>query len=295
MSDGVLPWEAEQWEKIRQTVHDEALRSRVAASFLPLYGPLPDATETVPKNELHYPDSKGGLLAVNDHETLRVANVAVNVELRSHMVADPELAAATVLFRRAAEVVARVEDAIIFCGRHGDGPPAGADQVPPIYTIGGAPRYDGLLDRAASTLSAEAPHGESHGVAVFDTVVQGVLQLETQGYYRPYACVLGHGLFAAVNRPIPASMVLPRDSLPPFLEGPLLRSSCLPPNEGLLISLQGDPVEIVVPSDISVRFLQATAEGRYLFRVSQRFVLRVKDARAIVRFEVPGAPAARSG
>ena len=29
----------DQWNRIRQIVHDEALRARVAASFLPLYGP----------------------------------------------------------------------------------------------------------------------------------------------------------------------------------------------------------------------------------------------------------------
>ena len=29
-----------QWDGIRRVVHDEAMRARVAASFLPLYGPL---------------------------------------------------------------------------------------------------------------------------------------------------------------------------------------------------------------------------------------------------------------
>ena len=38
----------DQWSRIRQIVHDEALRARVAASFLPLYGPLPGDSTTVP-------------------------------------------------------------------------------------------------------------------------------------------------------------------------------------------------------------------------------------------------------
>jgi uncharacterized linocin/CFP29 family protein len=294
MSETGLPWTDAQWGAIRQVVHDEALRSRVAGSFLPLYGPLPAATETVPKNELIYPGEDGGHLTVNDHDALRLANVSVNVERRSHMVADPELAAATILFRRAAEVIARVEDAIIFGGKKGDAPPIDPKQVPLIYTVGGAPEYKGLLDYHGA-LNCPTPDGESQGVAVFNRVVQAVMQLERNGYHRPYACVLAHDLFAAVNRPMPASMVLPRDSLPPFLEGPLLRSSCLPANKGLLISLQGEPVEIVVPADISVRFLQITAEGRYLFRVSQRFVLRVKDERAIVPFSVSGPSPSPSG
>ena len=52
MSDGQLVWGEAEWSRIRQIVHDEALRTRVAASFLPLYGPLPGASESVPVNEL---------------------------------------------------------------------------------------------------------------------------------------------------------------------------------------------------------------------------------------------------
>ncbi len=36
-----------QWNAIRRVVHDEAMRARVAASFLPLYGPLGDDVQTV--------------------------------------------------------------------------------------------------------------------------------------------------------------------------------------------------------------------------------------------------------
>jgi hypothetical protein len=45
----------EQWTTIRQIVHDEALRARVAASFLPLYGPVPGEATTVPANTLSQP------------------------------------------------------------------------------------------------------------------------------------------------------------------------------------------------------------------------------------------------
>jgi len=98
-------------------------------------------------------------------------------------------------------------------------------------------------------------------------------------------------LFAEIYTPIPASMVLPADSIPPILNGPLLRSSTLEPGTGLVVSLQGNPVEIVVGSEIHVRYLQGAQDGEHLFRVSQRFLLRVKDNTAIVRIGPP-APAA---
>jgi hypothetical protein len=92
---------------------------------------------------------------------------------------------------------------------------------------------------------------------------------------------LSDDLFRAIYTPIANSMVLPADSIPPLLNGPLLRSSTLDHGTGLVISLQGNPVEIVVASDIHVRYLQATLGGEHVFRVSQRFVLRVQDPTAI--------------
>lgn len=283
MSEQDLGWTGDQWERIRQAVHDEALRARVAASFLPLYGPLPGGTETVPKNLLGTgveETSKDLRLEVNDHEVLRLASVSVNVYLKGHMAADPELAAAIMLFRRAADIIARIEDAIIFNGKH-DKTVEGVNGLPAVYTLGGAETYEGLLEQAGNPASVELNDGEYPGAAVFNAIVEAIGKLEGSGHYRPYACVLGAELFAMVHKPVAQSMVLARDSILPMIEGPLVRSSVLPPGVGLLISLQGEPVEIVVPGDISVRYLQTTMDGKHAFRVSQRFVLRVKDPSAI--------------
>ena len=54
MSDFAPALTADQWDRIRQIVHDEALRARVAASFLPLYGPIPGAAAAVPVDILSY-------------------------------------------------------------------------------------------------------------------------------------------------------------------------------------------------------------------------------------------------
>jgi uncharacterized linocin/CFP29 family protein len=121
----------------------------------------------------------------------------------------------------------------------------------------------------------------SLGANVFAAVVKAINRIEAAAYFKPYACVLSNELFEAVYTPMPNSMVLPADSLPPILNGPLLRSSTLEDGTGVIVSLQGNPVEIVVASEIHVRYLQGTPTGEHLFRVSQRFVLRVKDAAAI--------------
>ncbi|WP_298849961.1 encapsulin [uncultured Ruegeria sp.] len=286
-----LDWNEEQWSAVNKAVHDEALRARVAASFLPLYGPLPADTQSVPLNKLDLVANSSGSpekrLEVIDYDTLRLTTVSVNVYLKGAQVADPELAAAQIMFRRAAAVVARVEDDIIFNGqpgtglapKHASGAPA---SLPPIYTVSGGGKYPGLVEAGEDpSASTAAKKKTCTGTEVFEAVVAGINKLESHGYLGPYACVMGNGLFQAVTTPLPNSMVLPRDSILPFLDGPLLRSSTLPANKAVLVSLQGAPVEIVVPSDIAVKYLQTSAEGEHVFRVQQKFHLRIKEAQAI--------------
>ena len=152
MSDFGPALSDDQWNRIRQIVHDEALRARVAASFLPLYGPLPGDATTVPEDSLSYRTRLQGTLAVNDFDTIRLATVAVNVNVRNHMLADPELAAASIMFRRAANIVARVEDAIIFAARRTRPLNLRTSQAPRV-----CPRFSRLAEPRATKVSLSAP------------------------------------------------------------------------------------------------------------------------------------------
>ena len=49
-----VPWTDEQWALVTQAIQDEASRSRVAASFVPLEGPLPPDTDFVRKQTLEF-------------------------------------------------------------------------------------------------------------------------------------------------------------------------------------------------------------------------------------------------
>lgn len=288
MSDD-FEWSEDQWNRVRQIVHDEALRARVAASFLPLFGPLPSDTQSVPINVLGEQDQEsapGMRLVVNDHETMRLATVSINVYLKNAQIADPELASALIMFRRAAAIMARVEDSIIFNGQAGVGQGPvnglGASDMPPVYKISGGGAYQGLLDAGKQNeIAPNVVKGTGVGSQVFSAVVGAVQKLESAGHLGPFACVMGDILFRAVTTPLPNSMALPRDSILPFLDGPLLRSSAVGEGQAVLVSLSGAPVEIVVPGDIAVRYLQTTADAEHVFRIQQKFVLRIKEASAI--------------
>ena len=102
--------------------------------------------------------------------------------------------------------------------------------------------------------------------------------LEANGQLGPFAVVLGQRLFLVAQTSSPA-LVLPQDRILPFLGGgPLLRSSTLDnivlgplllQRSGVVVALGGEPVELVVATDVCVQFLQVTAEPRFVFRVCE--------------------------
>jgi uncharacterized linocin/CFP29 family protein len=289
-----LPWTAEQWAAIRSVVQESARRARVASSFLPLYGPLPRSQVTVPALTMHNPelgDRQRGeppeRLEIDDGATLRLTTIAADVYLRTAEAADPDLEAAKTMVGRAADVLGRLEDAIVFNGQPGhaqapvreDGSPV---VVPVIYTVRGGQQHAGLLDGELE-VAVPSRKPDERGEALVSGVVAAIEELEGRGHYGPFACVLGHELFRAANTPNRSSLVLPSDRILPFLDGPLLRSSTVPTDRGVVVALSGSPIDLVVATDMDVQFVQLTLEPRYVLRVSERFVLRMKEPDAVCR------------
>jgi hypothetical protein len=89
--------------------------------------------------------------------------------------------------------------------------------------------------------------------------------------------VLGSELFNRVHDPS-KSLVLPADRITPLLKGgPLLRSGKMDENAGIVVSLSGNAVDIVVGTPPTVQFLQRNSDAKFLFRTYERFVLRIRD------------------
>jgi hypothetical protein len=57
----------------------------------------------------------------------------------------------------------------------------------------------------------------------------------------------------------------------------------LPADEGIVTSLNGDPIDIAVARDLGARFVQLSLEDspRCSFRLSEKVLLRVKEPNAI--------------
>jgi uncharacterized linocin/CFP29 family protein len=279
-NDSQVPWTDEQWARVNQVIQQEASRARVAATFLPLFGPLPASTDFVRSERISYGSRK---ITIDDTDTRKLPTLQVKVYVRGAQMADPEMTSVLALFRRAANVLARLEDAVIFNGQHAaDRGPAGPSGLPEIWEILGGQGTRGLLasdPEPQTKVEVSATGGESLVAGVSRSI--GIL--ESKGHFGPFAVVLGHELFLAVQTPSEGSLVLPQDRIIPFLGGgSLLRSSTLPADKGVVVALGGAPVELVVATDVSLTFLQLTTDPIFVFRVFEKMVLRIKEADAII-------------
>ena len=290
-----LGWTEAQWNRICTTVTEEAQKGRVAAQLLPAVGPEDASTVAVPNFTLQSQASPilaswtTRRLSVDSDPTLPLTQIAVNISLRNHEVADPNLSAALGMFRRAANYIARVEDALVFSGRPGNNlpPPYGLGLIPDVVQITGDGPVDGLALAYSGTGAQRLlspivppPAPADLGTAIVNAIIAAINALDANGQLGPYACALSPDLFAAICAPN-SSLVLPRDRILPFLQGPLVRASALFKGWGLVLALSGSPIELVVARDIDVRYLQTSEEPRYVFRVSERVALRIKEPQSI--------------
>lgn len=279
-------WSDEQWSQIRQAIAEEMRAARVAGNILPIDGPLESEVSVVPKSKLIEPGQppthvKG--LSVDDTTTLTLSTLQVKVYLSQAQVADPELAGALMVFRRAAKVLARLEDEIVFKGQPEPNKLPVGSAAPGIAEVLGGEKVDGLSAGKPSLAGGQNDLGERLVSAVSDAV--GVLERRFQT--GPFACALGAKYFLAVQSPN-NSLVLPQDRILPFLNGgPLVRSSALEDYSGLVIALGGAPIELVIATDASVEFLQKTPDAWSLFRLYEKMVLRIKEPQAVQHLTAP--------
>lgn len=282
-----VPWTDEQWARVRKVIQEEAARARVGASFLPLVGPLPPSTDYVSIDTIDYGKQGQPRLSIDDKSTVQLATLQVRVYLRGAQMADPDMASALQLFRRAANVLARLEDHVVFNGLKGpDQPP------PPELAVGkimGGQASQGLADGKVHDIDAPDRDPKVLGGLLVSAVSECIGDLERAGHFGPFAVVFDHAFFTAVQTPNAGSLVLPQDRIIPFLGGgPLLRSSTLPERAGIVVALGAEPVELVVATDVSLSFLQVTPEPEFVFRVYEKIVLRIKEKEAVRVIRIKG-------
>lgn len=199
-------------------------------------------------------------------------------------------------------------------------PPPGAPAgTSPIVQTRGVPSDSGLLDLplapgqpppllppvqgVAVVLLAAATPGV-YGDHTFGAVSLGYSILQGNGQYGPYALVLQTTPYADTYAPLPTTLILTADRLNPLMTAGFYGSGTLPTNivatvsfnppappagnasfTGVLVSLGGNTMDLVVGLDATTAFMQQDTNGNYRFRVLERFALRLKDTTAVIRLE----------
>jgi uncharacterized linocin/CFP29 family protein len=263
-----LNWGDETWAAIDFAVHEENVRAGVAAKVIPLRGPLPQAV-TVPAEAID-PQT----MRVDESSVLPLVELTVDFSLtRQQVDQEAELGTAAALARRAASLLTQAEDLVVLQG----------DAALRMGLLGGAvkargPAGVGLVAAAAKTAAA-------NGGGMFGAVARAFSSLQADSHTGPYGLLLDADEYAA-------AFEVPRGALVPAAERlrGLVQAFCgtaaMPSGSGLLVSVGGETVDLVIGSDPTVAFLGIDADDRFGFRVVERFVLRVKDPTACVRLEL---------
>jgi len=227
---------------------------------------------------------------------------------------------AVTLATKAANILAQAEDLIIFQGQNAiTGAVPFITQL--VQTLGGNKPLDtGLLNFGVGGTAPAVPPitgpltpapaapiavipvpelapavpGVIYGPNTFEAVAQAYSQLQAVGQYGPYALVLETVPYADTFAPLPATLTLTADRIKPLVTAGYFGAGTLPPNPpvaaaappappyyGVLVSLGGNTMDLVVGIDPIAAFLQEDTTGNFRFRVLQRFALRVKDPTAI--------------
>lgn len=282
-----IDWTSEQWDQIQKLVADEVSKVSVAGSFLACCGPLERSATVVRSQRL---SDQHAPITVDDVSTLQLWTIAVHVELKQRQLAEENLTGAIAAFRRAANLLARAEDAIIFTNDIIDNLRVVEDpddlewkaplSVPELCIVSGGDNIPGLVAKGVQN----PPDFEANSERNLVTDIAGaVAKLEENGNLGPFACILDHKAFIKANTPND-SLVLPKDRIEPLLGTQLLRSSILQDNQVIIVSLAGDPIDLVVATAPTVQFLNVSDEARYRFRVYEKFVLRIKEQGAVSAF-----------
>lgn len=299
-----VDWTQDIWDRIDKAVHDEVMRTRIGQKFLPIR-PVVPRTTSVPTDFITS-TAQSPTLSVDEGLTTRLNEFWVEFELTPQQV-DQETgdimelghSTAVTLATRAANLLAQAEDLIIFQGQNA----ISGNKLfqSDVVLRRGAPTDTGLLDLppGAPALPADqvipVPRKSAgvYGENTFAAVAQGYSVLQANGQYGPYALVLQTTPYADAYAPLPTTLILTADRLTPLMTAGFYGTGTLPSNTttpepqffGLLVSLGGNTMDLVVGLDATAAFMQQDTDGNYRFRVVERFALRLKDTTAVMRLE----------
>jgi uncharacterized linocin/CFP29 family protein len=267
----------ELWDRIDQAVDKEGERTRIARRFIP-HVPMADAVTTpadMVTSEIGAATNKLELLKVESGEHIALVEIWVEFALITEQVtAEAALATAVTLATRATNLLAQAEDLLIFQGEEAMSHPIFKTKV---GLRGGSPG-PGLMRVTDQKVEIEPPTHGRYGEKTFAGVTEAYSKLQRNGHYGPYAAVFHSDIYADTYAPLEKTLIMPADRIKPLMDMGFFGTGTLPKSRGLLFSLGGNTIDLVIGRDAITAYVQPDFGGSHRFRVFERFAVREKDA-----------------
>jgi uncharacterized linocin/CFP29 family protein len=279
-----LGWSTAVWDSIKQAVHDETLRTKIAQKILPLNGPLPDMMN-VPSDITEVGDNG---LTVTEGDSTALIETTVQFAMTKTQVQQEQqqqLSTVLTLVTRAANLIAIAQDQLIFQGKV-----RLPEELVQARLNGNNGKSllgegDGEIKfievQPVSRQRGKAKYGEN----TFAKVADGIASLQEDGHYGPYALALHTDIYADSHAPLKDTLIMPADRIKPLVEKGFYGTGALPQKRGVLLSLGGNTMDLTVGVDATPEFMFFDNEGMYRFRAFERFALRLKDKKAVRRLK----------
>lgn len=293
-----LDWSKETWEHIDKAVHDEAHRVRISMKYIPIHMTTSDAL-SIPAETIETIDQKP--LTIDEGKTISIFEILTGFSMTKQQVAkDGDPTTAITLATRATNILMQGEDILLF---QGDDALETGGHPNPLFASGRIRHRNstfgtGLLgaiaalpDPSTQTVSVDPitvdpnPRLNTYGEHTFGAVSEAYSRLQSKGHYGPYALALHSDVYADTFAPLKTTLIMPADRIKPLVTAGFYGTGTLPPFTGVLVSLGGNTMDLVVGMDAITAFLQEDTEGLYQFRVFERFTLRLKDVTAVIKLD----------
>ena len=298
-----LDWSQEIWAEIDKAVHDEAQRVRIAMKYIPICMTTSDAL-SMPADIIETTNPRGQPipLIVDEGKTISIFEIQTVFSMTKQQVSrESEVKTAITLATRATNILIQGEDVLMF---RGDDALETGENAHPLFATGRIGHRNssfgpGLLGEVArlkdpstqtievepTSVNKEKPEQNTYGENTFGAVSAAYSRLQSKGHYGPYALALHSDVYADTFAPLKSTLIMPADRIQPLVTAAFLGTGTLPPFTGVLVSLGGNTMDLVVGLDAITAFLQEDIEGLYQFRVFERFTLRLKDVTAVIKLD----------
>lgn len=291
------------WQDIIESVRAEINKVRVSTLGIDKFTFESDPPTTIPNEVIDFKNFR-----IVERATKGFVEIQAEFMLSQTQVdQEAKLHTARTLAVMAAKAIALGEDAYFFQSSNREPQPDDANPVrfPGNITIKNWNRKEDL------GLLAEANPGDANdgdlskvtlpinvlrspkslatwGENTFKAVTAGIARLESKGQAREYALFLPTEAYAdTFAPPSPASLVTTADRIKPLVMRGFYSSAVLPPEEGLLIALGGEPMKLFIGPVATVKY-DRLVQGDYFFQVVERVQYIVRDPRAMVLLKFQG-------